>query len=175
MAKSEQTIEFPDAHYVRAAEGWLELGDPGEAKAEIEQVSSVYCAHSEVLKVRWQIWARMKEWEAAFTVAQALIKVAPDLSVGWIYLAYTIRRLPAGGMEKAWNVLLPAARRFPKESIIAYNLAYYACKLGKLEEARTWLGKALKEDSAHKIQQMALAEPGLRPLWPQIKGTAEER
>ncbi len=53
MAEPENTVEPPDIHYLRAAEGWLELGNALEARAEIEQVSLVYCGHPDVLKVRW--------------------------------------------------------------------------------------------------------------------------
>ncbi|MDB6123712.1 MAG: hypothetical protein JWQ71_2705 [Pedosphaera sp.] len=48
-------LETPDTHYLRAAEGWYELGNPFEAGRELEQITPTQWAHPEVLKVRAKI------------------------------------------------------------------------------------------------------------------------
>jgi Flp pilus assembly protein TadD len=65
--------------------------------------------------------------------------------------------------------LIQAQRTFPKEQIIAYNLACYDCQLGDLNAARSWLEKACALGDARKIKHMALQDPDLEPLWPDIR------
>ena len=44
-----------------------------------------------------------------------------------------------------------------------YNLGCYACLLGAMEEAKKFVGDAIKLDSKYKI--MALDDADLEPLW----------
>ena len=73
-------------------------------------------------------------------------------------------------MEKAWDALLPAAEKFPKEPVIPYNLACYACQLQKLEDARSWLKRAIEIGGKERMKEMALEDPDLQPLWKEIQG-----
>jgi hypothetical protein len=67
---------------------------------------------------------------------------------------------------EAWNALLPAALKFPGNSTIAFHLARYACQLGRLDEAKTWIKKAATLDEAGELMSAALKDPDLTPLWP---------
>jgi hypothetical protein len=49
-----------------------------------------------------------------------------------------------------------------------YNLACYECKLGRLEQAKSWLEKAFELGDPKKIKLMALEDPDLEPLWREI-------
>ena len=44
---------------------------------------------------------------------------------------------------EAWDNLLPVAGKFPEVGTIPHNLACYACRLGNLEQAQSWLEKAM--------------------------------
>jgi hypothetical protein len=44
-----------DQHHLRAAEGWLELGDWRSANEELESVTAALRAHPDVLAMRWQV------------------------------------------------------------------------------------------------------------------------
>ena len=162
-------LEPPDRHYLNAAIGWLELGNTAEAKAELSSVSPTHQLHPDVLEVRWSICAKEENWPQALEIARALIQAAPQRHSGWINQAYALRRVPEGGVKNAWQALLPAFDKFPKESIISYNLSCYACQLGQLDAARVWLKRALVLGKDQPIKQMALAEADLRPLWEEIK------
>jgi hypothetical protein len=48
-------LEPPDTHYLRAAQGWIELGNPLEAGKELEHITPAQSVHPEVLKVRAKI------------------------------------------------------------------------------------------------------------------------
>ncbi len=164
-----QLIEPPDIHHLSAAIGWLELGVPAEADGELDRISAGRQGHPDVLEVRWLILAQLKRWEKALAVARALLKGAPNRCSGWLHQAYSLRRASQNGLQQAWDALLPAYDKFPREPTVAYNLSCYACQMQQLEQARAWLKRALKIGDKQKIKQMALDDPDLEPLREEIR------
>ena len=164
-----QKLEPPDTHHFSAAIGWLELGNVAEARAELAHISSGRQEHPDVLEVRWSVAAEEKRWEEGLQVAQALLRCAPKRSSGWLHQAYALRRVPGGSVQKAWEALLPAFDKFPKEPTIPFNLACYACQLRQLEAARDWLKRAAAVGGKEKIKRMALSDSDLEPLWEGIR------
>jgi tetratricopeptide (TPR) repeat protein len=163
-------LESPDTHHLRAAVGWLELGNPAEAGEEIAKISPSNLAHPDVLEVRWQICAASKSWEAALDIAELLMSQAPNQDSTWLHRAYALRRVKAGGLQRASDALRPAYEKFPKSALIPFNLACYAAQLGRLEEAWEWLHRAMEavKDVA-VIKKMALADDDLKNLWERIR------
>ena len=129
-------LEPPDTHFLSAAIGWVELGVFTEARAELAQIAPAFQSHPDVLEANWLISASEKNWKAALDVARTLVQTEPARSFGWLQQAYALRRVPEGGLQAAWDALLPAADQFPKEPTIPYNLSCYACQMGRLERAR---------------------------------------
>ena len=166
-----QKLEPPDTHYFMAAVGWMELGNLAEARAELAQVSASQQEHPDVLELRWAFAAQEAKWEEGLQAAQALLRRAPHNCNGWLHQAYALRRVPGGGLQKAWDALLPAASKFPKETMVHFNLACYACQMGNLEEARHRLKVAARVGGKDKVKTMALADDDLKPLWEEIKGS----
>jgi tetratricopeptide (TPR) repeat protein len=164
-----QPLEPPDSHFLSAAVGWLELGNRIEAEAELNRISVEHQCHPDVLEVRWIILAEAKRWEAALGTARTLLKAAPHRSSGWLHHAYALRRTTADGLKQAWDALLPAYDKFPKEPTIAYNLSCYACQMGQLDEARLWFRRALKAGNKEMIRKMALEDTDLEALWEEIR------
>jgi Flp pilus assembly protein TadD len=162
-------LEPPDTHYFFAAIGWLELGNVVEARAELAQVSRAQQEHPDVLEVRWSIAAEQKSWEEALQVAQTLLQRAPKRPSGWLHQAYALRRVPGGGLQRAWQALLPAFDLFPKELLISFNLSCYACQMGQLDVARDWLQRAVAAGDKEQIRAMALKDADLEPLWDEIR------
>jgi tetratricopeptide (TPR) repeat protein len=161
-------LEPPDSFHLSAAIGWLELGNPLEAKIELERIAPELQSRADVLEVRWQAAAAAHQWEACQIVAVALMQHAPDRLTAWIYRAYARRRVDGGGLQAAWDALRPAIEKFPEESIIPYNLACYACQLGNLEDAWAWLERSLAIGDRVQIKALALADPDLKALWPRL-------
>ena len=162
-------LEPPDTHCFLAAVGWIELGNLAEARAELAQVSQAQQEHPDVLELRWSISAADKRWDEALQVARALLRRAPKRSSGWLHQAYALRRVADGGIQKAWEALLPAFDKFPKEPTIPFNLSCYACQLQQLDIARDWLKRAVAVGGREKIKQMALQDSDLEPLWAEIR------
>ena len=167
-------LEPPDTHHLLAAIGWMELGNMAEAKAELAHVSAAEQEHPDVLEVRWLFAAQEKRWEEGLQLAQTLLRRVPDECNGWLHQAYALRRISGGSLQKAWDALLPAAKKFPKEPIIAFNLACYACQMGELQTARQWLKRAERIAGKEKIRKMALGDSDLEPLWAEIRGREGE-
>jgi predicted Zn-dependent protease len=162
-------LEPPDTHHLSAAIGWLGLGVPAEARAELAQIAAPTQEHPDVLEARWLIAADEKQWEEGLRIAQALLQQAPKRPSGWLHQAYALRRVPAGGVARAWEALLPASAKFPKEDVIPYNLSCYACQMNQLDTARLWLQRAAAIGGKEKIKSMALQDPDLEPLWTEIR------
>ncbi|MEY4387385.1 MAG: hypothetical protein RLY20_2668 [Verrucomicrobiota bacterium] len=161
-------LEPHDSHALLAALGWIELGNPREALGELDRAAAQIQDHPAMLDMRWAALVELKDWAAALVVAQKLVEVAPDNVSGWLHRAYALRRVAGGGLPQAWNVLLPAAKQFPQQTLVAFNLACYACQMNRLDEAREWLERARVIEGVDAINQMALADEDLKPLWPEI-------
>ena len=171
MSNDFTKLEPPDIHHVRAALGWLELGNPAEAGDELARVSAANLHHPDVLEVRWAVCAEGKSWEAAAEVAESLVAAAPERASGWVHRAYAVRRVRGGGLEQAEKLLLAALDKFPKESLIPYNLACYAAQLGRLEEAWDWLLRAAGvEGRLEGVRERGLDDADLEPLWEKLRG-----
>jgi Flp pilus assembly protein TadD len=164
-----QSLEPPDSHHLDAAIGWLGLNCIADARAELELISGENQNHPDVLEVRWSISAHEKHWSDALQIAFVEMTLAPDDAAGWLHRAYALRRVDDGGLSKAWDALLPAAKKFPEEPVIAYNLSCYACQMQQLDIARHWLQRAVTAGKKEVIKKMALADADLQPLWSEIK------
>jgi hypothetical protein len=65
--------------------------------------------------------------------------------------------------------LLEAAKLFPADSTIQYNLACYSTQL---DTAQDYLDKSYELGDAQQIKLMALDDGDLKPLW---QGEAQQR
>ena len=152
--------------HLQAAEGWLELGNYVEANAELDKITPQKQAHPDVLEVRWKIYAKAGKWEACADIAQALCKLVPRYSVGFIHLAHSLHEMKR--TKEALNTLLPGAHKFPDEWQILYNLACYFCQVGELKESLQWLERAFAVSGKAEIKTKALEDRDLEPLWKQF-------
>jgi hypothetical protein len=166
-------LRAPDLHHLKAAVGWLELGNPSESLIELDAMAEQFQQHADVLETRWLALAQLQRWEAAAKVARALIAAAPERPVGWLHHAYALRRASTGGLLAAFNALSPVVDKFPQESTIPYNLACYTCQMQRdVSETMAWLQQAIVAGGRKKIIAMALKDPDLEPLRAEIEKMA---
>ena len=164
MTKLAQ-LQHPDPMHLEAAAGWIQLGDYNSANDELEKIRAEWRTHPDVLDLRWLIYSHHKQWDACLDIASAIVKIASDRVWGWVHKAYALRRATGGGIEKAKPVLLEAAKLFPDDDIIQYNLACYCAQLGQLNAAQEHLDKSYELGDAKQIKLMALDDDDLKPLW----------
>jgi tetratricopeptide (TPR) repeat protein len=160
-------LPHPDHQFLEAAEGWLGLGDWREASLELAQIQPQFHTHPAVLEIRYKIHAEAKQWERAVAVAQQVRDRLPNDLWGHFYTAYAQHELKH--TRAAYETLYAVAANFPKDYLVCYNLACYACQLGKLEEAMRWLKQAMSLADKRNLTEAALQDPDLQPLWPQIR------
>ena len=160
-----QPLEHPDLFHVNAAQGWLDLGNAAEATTELGHISSGLQNHPEVLEVAWQIAVKQTRWLDALTISEQLCALVPDNAFGWIHRSFCLHELKR--TREAWDTLLPMAETFPREWLLRYNLACYACQLGRLEESKAWLGRAAELLDRDAINRLAAEDPDLKPLFQQ--------
>lgn len=89
-------------------QGWAELGNHLEANEELEQITLVYRAHPDVLKVRYEIYSMAKKWEACVEIADSLVTMLPKDEFGWVYRSYALHELKR--TEAAYDNLVPVGK-----------------------------------------------------------------
>ncbi len=159
-------FEPPDSHHLNAAQGWLGLGDHVEAGAELNLIAPALQGRPEVLEARWQIHAKTRNWEQCLEMGNALLAAEPKLAQSWIHRAYALHELKR--TREAFDALLTAAKIFPKEWLIQYNLACYCCRLREYDRALRLLEHACKLGDARQIKEMALQDADLQELWERV-------
>lgn len=70
------SLSHSDYHSLSAAVGWLALGSPLAANAELEKITPALRSHPGVLVIRYQIYAKESNWDACLDIAQSIITQA---------------------------------------------------------------------------------------------------
>jgi len=161
-------IDLTDQRQLDAAEGWLGLGDSVSANNELNEITPELRDHPVVLLLRCKIYGEEKKWESMVPVAETLVRLLPDFQTAWIHRSFALHELKR--TQEAYDLLLPALAKFPKLSIVPYNLSCYACQLGHREESIMWLRQAIALAGDNEdIRSQALEDVDLKPLWKTIK------
>jgi tetratricopeptide (TPR) repeat protein len=155
------SLPHPNDIRLRAAEGWLELGNLAEARAELAEIEDVYKTFPEVVQLSYAIHQEAREWAECVVAASAFVELVPDHADGWITRSFALHELKR--TREAHDLLLPAAKLFPKVWTIPYNLACYCAQLGELDASERWLARAKKIDK-EQVEQIAAEDPDLKPL-----------
>jgi predicted Zn-dependent protease len=151
-----------DQHRLRAADGWLDLGNPAESRLELDQISAQHRTHPDVLHLRWQIHRKSAEWEACFEVARTFTKLAPKDPRAWTSLAQTFYH--SSRIQEAYDLALSKITTFPKYWPLYYDAACYACLTGRLPQASQFLQLATALGDATEVQRLASQDPDLAAL-----------
>ena len=148
-------------HQLKAAQGFLELGDPDSAWEELESIPAEDRAHQAVLWTRLEIYRKKQRWDGMVEIAKHLVKVSPDNPIHWLDLAWAQRR--GINLPIAEKTLVEASGRFPNEATIHFNLSCYLCLQGKIEESKERLKRAIDLDPS--FREIALEDEDLKDLW----------
>ena len=148
-------------HNLRAAQGFLELGDPDSAWEELELIPAEERANSLVLRMRVYIYREKKKWMEMAEVSRHLTEIDPNQSEHWTNKAWAERRHL--GLTQAEQTLLQALEKFPEDALIHYNLACYACVSGRIDEGKQRLETALRIDP--DLKATALEDDDLVRVW----------
>ena len=111
----------PSDPFVKAAIGFLELGDPLAAWDELEQIPAENRAEHVVLVIRHEIYMALERWNEAVEIAQHLVQADPDEPMLFVNLA--MAEVKKSGYGVAEGILRDALVTFPDHPNINYNLA----------------------------------------------------
>ena len=100
-----KALQPPDSHHLKAAQGWLELGNHNEANEELKQIRLEWRFHPEVLLARFEIYARCGQWDFAYTIAHGMVALVPCEATGWIKRSVALHKLR--------RAMVPEALCFP--------------------------------------------------------------
>jgi len=159
-------LEYPDLHHLNAATGWLELGNLPETREEISKITAPQQKHPAVLAVRWQLHAMEKDWKKALQISRRQLLVDPESPEAWINQSYALHELEQ--TDEAFKELRQVVDRFANVGTIPYNLACYTCRLGLMDEARSWLKQARKVMGKKELLALATNDPDLEKLRDEI-------
>lgn len=151
----------PFTRRLLAASGYLDLGLPEEAWAELETLNPPERrTEVPVLALRVAILHALQRWKPAAELCCHLASVQPE-EPGWLVSwAYATRR--AESLAAARDILLRAQARFPGEAVIPFNLACYAAQSGEPAAAKNYLRRAFALDEDYRGK--AAVDPDLAPI-----------
>jgi len=164
MKRHISEVPQEQAHHLRAAEGWLALGNFIEANQELELVSPEYRTHPDFVMLRLALLRDGDVWKRVLPVAETLVRLLPKDPNCLLLRSQALHKL--GRTAEAYQALATMAEAFGENHEVRYNLARYAAHLGRPDEARSWLEAAFEVASdADKLKLLALEDPGLNALW----------
>ena len=152
----------PECVQLEAAKGWYLLGNLKEANSELDRLPEHLRLHPDVLEVRFAIYGRSRKWDACMDIATAMLGVAPERPTSWINSATVLHAMKE--TRAAWDTLFNVMERFPQMPMIPYNLACYACVLGRVDDSLKMLERSVAL-GGNEVRQMAEEDPDLQPLW----------
>jgi tetratricopeptide (TPR) repeat protein len=126
------------------ATGYLELGLYSEVLEELSQLPDPLLLSEAALGLRVEVARQKEHWEDMLIASQTFVTQHPENAGAWVAQAFAARR--AHSIDSAEKILLEARPHFPKEAIIPFNLGCYAALLGRLDDARQLVLKAISMD-----------------------------
>jgi hypothetical protein len=146
---------------LEAADGYLFLGLPTDALAELDKIPKEDRSQAMVLIACTRVLLHLKKWEDAEHLATQGTIRHPDHEEFTVQRAFALHQLQRG--EAAMNVILEAPEWLRRTGILHYNLACYEAQLGDLKTARQCIKVACKMNTA--MRKNAAVDPDLRGLW----------
>ena len=158
-------MTFAEAAACKRAEGYVELGLPEEALAELDEAFDSTARDPVVLQLRTELLTLLKRWPEAAGICLTMIELDPGNDFWWIQGAYAVRR--ARSIVEAEVILREALGHHPRNVLVIYNLACYACVQERFDEAISLYGRAIALDEK-TVYEMSLRDPDLAAIHPQI-------
>jgi len=154
-------VTATDQLHLNTAAGFLRIGEPLDAWNELEMITPLNRAKTEVLVVRLAVCRALKDWEQAEEIARTLIKREPHNVMHVVALAEVMGRRE--GPVAAAAVYEFAIDRFPDFAPLRISLAVELVKAGQIEDAKQVVKKACELDP--DLRLVVLDHPGLDALF----------
>jgi len=157
-------LPAPECYLLEEARGWILLGDLREARHSLNRIPARYALDPVVLELKWLLFQRGGEHEAALTCARAMAAVQPTHPYAWKLQADSLAKL--NRFDECLKVASRALERVPLDGEIALDIVRWHCRLNQIERAREWFKRGLAvAQSPEDLTSRALQDPELRLLW----------
>jgi hypothetical protein len=150
-----------DQLHLNTAAGFLQIGEPMDAWHELEMITPLNRAKTEVLSVRLAVCRALNDWALSEDIARLLIAREPHNVMHVVALAEVMGRRE--GPVAAAAVYEFAVDRFPDFALLRVSLAVELIKAGQVEDAKRVLKVAFQLDP--DLRLVALDHPGLEAVW----------
>jgi thioredoxin-like negative regulator of GroEL len=131
---------------LRRTHGWLELGCPDEAAAELDGLPDILHCSREVLRLKCEILNAAAKWTELADLSSTAARYFPAEPAFAEQWAWAVHK--QGRSSAAYALLVEASEKFEKTWRTNYFLACFAHALERMEEAAQWLGHAFLLHSA---------------------------
>ncbi|HEY1082620.1 MAG TPA: hypothetical protein VGE29_10180 [Prosthecobacter sp.] len=145
---------------ILAAQGYVELGLPKEARAELSHLPATAGARVDVIELTVLCLMGEHEWVAALALAQKLCSLEADEPGGFIHAAYCLHEL--GRTTEALDLLARGPAALKTKAVYYYNLGCYLACLGQDEKALPLLKQSFEMDGS--LRSHARKDPDLDKL-----------
>ena len=149
-----------DQLHLNTAAGLLQIGEPLNAWNELERITPLNRAKTEVLTVRLAVCRALKMWELAEEIARTLIRREPGNVMHVVALAEVMGKRE--GPVAAAAVYEFAIERFPDFAPLRVSLAVELVKAGQIEDAKRVVTMACELDP--DLRLVVLDHPGLSAI-----------
>ena len=146
-----------DQLHLNTAAGFLQIGEPMDAWRELEMITPLNRAKTEVLTVRLAACRALKMWELTEEVARTLIRREPQNVMHVVALAEVMGKRE--GPAAAAAVYEFAVERFPDFAPLRISLAVELVNAGQIEDAKRVVKMACEMDP--DLRLVVLDHPGL--------------
>ena len=150
-----------DQLHLNTAAGFLQIGEPMDAWNELEMITPLHRAKTEVLTVRLAVCRALKDWEQSEEIARTLIRREPHNVMHVVALAEAVGHREGPAASAA--VYEFGVEEFPDFPMLRVSLAVELVNAGQMEEAKRVVKIACELDPDLKL--VVLDHPGLEGIW----------
>jgi Tfp pilus assembly protein PilF len=150
-----------DQLHLNTAAGFLQIGEPMDAWTELEEITPLNRAKTEVIVVRLAVCRALGQWELAEEIARTLIRREPQNVMHVVALAEVMGKRE--GPVAAAAVYEFAVDQFPDFALLRVSLAVELIKAGQIDDAKRVLKVAVQQDP--QLRAVILDHPGLEEVW----------
>ena len=167
--------KIDDSDLFHMASSWASLtqSKPSEAARHLEQISKEMRQHPSIFFLARSVYLATQNWQMLLESSKQYSEWQPEECEGWALWAIALDKM--GHTDESYALLSSVLDRFQNTFNFAYNFACFACRLGRQDEAWTWVQKAFRLTDLETFKQWLLTDDDLKPIREKITQLSQTR